>query len=107
MSTATAPTRLRITRRGRAVLSFLVAAPIVAVILGLALAGGEATATSGPGEIPVVTVEAGQNLWQVAEAIAPDANPADVVADILAINELSGASVMPGQTLVIPARYAD
>lgn len=107
MSIATAPTRLRITRRGRAVLSFLVAAPIVAVILGLALAGGEATATSGPAEIPVVTVEAGQDLWQLAEMIAPEANPADVVADILAINELRGASVMPGQTLVIPARYVD
>lgn len=106
-STAAVPTRLRLTRRGRAVITALVSAPIVAVVLALALSGGEATATSGDVELPVVTVEAGQTLWQLAESVAPTANPADLVADIITLNGLDSAAVMPGQTLVLPERYLD
>lgn len=100
-------TRLRLTRRGRAVITTLIATPIVIAMLSLALSGGEATATSGPVDIPVVTLEAGQTLWQVAASVAPNANPADVVADIITLNELDSASVMPGQTLMLPERYLD
>jgi len=100
-------TRLRLTRRGRAVITTLVSAPIVVLVLALALTGGEATATSGDAELPVVTVEAGQTLWQLAESVAPSANPADLVADIITLNGLDSAAVMPGQTLLLPERYLD
>lgn len=100
-------TRLRITRRGRAVVTALVSAPIVAMLLALALSGGEATATSGAVDAPVITVQAGQTLWQLADSVAPEANPADVVADIITLNELSSAAVLPGQTLMLPERYLD
>lgn len=107
VSSAPVATRLRLTRRGRAVITTLVTAPIVALVLALALSGGEATATSGDVELPVVTVEAGQTLWQLAESIAPEANPADLVADIITMNGLDSAAVMPGQTLLLPERYLD
>jgi LysM repeat protein len=100
-------TRLRITRRGRAVVTGLVTAPVVAIVLALALSGGEATATPGQTELPVVTVEAGQTLWHLAESVAPGANPADLIADIISLNGLESAAVMPGQTLIIPERYLD
>ena len=99
--------RLRLTRRGRAVIAALVALPLVLAFVLLALNEGGATATSGA-EAPVtVTVQAGESLWSLAGSLAPAANPADVVADILAINSLDSASVQPGQILIVPARYAD
>jgi LysM repeat protein len=71
------------------------------------LNGGGATATSGDIAVSTVTVEAGESLWSVAAAIAPEASTADVVADLIAVNELSSAELLPGQVLVIPARYSD
>lgn len=99
-------TRLRITPRGRAVLSVLVALPFIVAILLAVLNGGVAAADQG-GSTVTVTVSAGQTLWSLAEAIAPEANPADVVADIVAVNALDGGAVQAGQTLVLPAAYVD
>lgn len=101
-------TRLRITRRGRAVLAGIVAAPLVVGIFATALGGAAATATSTTVDAPptIVTVEAGQSLWQIAAIVAPEANPADVVADLIEHNALASGSVLPGQTLVLPERYA-
>lgn len=101
-------TRLRLTRRGRAVLSALVAAPLVVGIFAAALGGASATATSASaGLAPTsITVEAGQSLWSIAAIVAPEANPADVVADIIALNDLAGGAVQAGQSLVLPERYA-
>ena len=101
-----ARTRL-LTRRGRAVIAVLVSLPLVIALVMLALNGGGATATSGLEQSTTVTVQAGQSLWSLAGTLAPGANPADVVADILAINGLDSASVQPGQVLIVPARYAD
>jgi nucleoid-associated protein YgaU len=103
-------TRLRLTRRGRAVIAVLVSLPLVIALVMLAVNGGGATATSGLEQSIVqqstVTVQAGQSLWSLAGTLAPEANPADVVADILAINGLDTASVQPGQVLIVPERYA-
>lgn len=99
-------TRLRLTRRGRAVIAALVALPFVLGLLTAALNGGGAVA--GSTDAPAtVTVEAGQSLWSLAELLAPDASTADVVADLVAVNGLAGASVLPGQVLIVPAAYAD
>jgi len=101
-----ARTRLRLTRRGHAVIAVLVSLPLVIALVMLALNGGGATATSGVVQSTTVTVQAGQSLWSLAGTLAPEANPADVVADILAINGLDSASVQPGQVLIVPERYA-
>ncbi|MBX3194974.1 MAG: LysM peptidoglycan-binding domain-containing protein [Microbacteriaceae bacterium] len=110
--------RLRITRRGRAVVAFLAAVPlIVAAYLGLGLpaqaSGAQATAAqasaglgSGAAAFTYVSVEPGQSLWQLANDIAPEADPREVVADILALNNLRSADVQPGQELAIPMEYA-
>ena len=100
-------TRLRLTRRGRAVVAALVSLPLVIALMSMALNGGGATATAGDAVVETVTVEAGESLWSVAAAIAPDSSTADVVSDLIAVNELSSAELLPGQVLVIPARYAD
>ncbi len=110
VSYASAPaarTRLRLTRRGRAVIAALASLPLIIALAMMALNGGGATASAGAAAVATVTVEAGESLWSVAAAIAPAASTADVVADLIAVNELSSAELLPGQVLVIPARYAD
>jgi LysM repeat protein len=53
-----------------------------------------------------VTVETGQSLWGVAESIAPNADPRDVIAAIMQLNHLESADVLAGQQLAVPVQYA-
>jgi len=99
--------RLRLTKRGRIVFTSLAAVPVVAGVMILALNGGGATATSSSGtELEQVTVKAGQSLWTLAEDIAPDVDPRDVISDILSVNQLESGSVQAGQRLMLPAEYS-
>lgn len=104
---ATTP-RLRLTRRGRAVLTTLAAIPLIAAALAFGLNGGMATATSTGSStaFQYVTVEAGQSLWQLALQIAPSADPREVISDVVQLNQLASADVQVGQRLAIPARYS-
>jgi hypothetical protein len=98
--------RLRLTRRGRLVFTSLAAVPVVAGVLLAALNGGMAIATSSSAPLEQITVGAGQSLWQLAEQIAPEADPREVVSDIRAVNQLSSAGVQAGQRISLPAEYA-
>jgi LysM repeat protein len=100
--------RLRITRRGYAVLTFLVALPLVIVAFVLVTNGGgaAATATASHASFGYVTVQAGDTLWQLAGQIAPSADPRDVISDIVHLNQLSTSDVHPGQHLAIPSQYS-
>jgi len=105
-------TRLRLTRRGRAVVAALVALPLALALGAMAVNGGGATASSADAldaaaVVPTVTVEWGESLWSLATSLAPHASTADVVADLIAVNDLESAELVPGQVLVVPARYAD
>lgn len=102
-----ARTRLRLTRRGRAVLTSLAALPLVVGAFSFALNGGGAAAGGdGPGTaFAYITVEAGQSLWQLAEELAPAADPRDVISDIVSLNQLTTTDIEPGQLLAVPARY--
>lgn len=108
-----AHTRLRITRRGRAVLTAVAAFPLVVGALALALNGGLAAADgstltdsgSSATTFDYVTIQSGQSLWQLAERIAPSADPREVIAEIVNLNQLPSESVQPGQRLALPAEY--
>jgi hypothetical protein len=110
---STAPSRLRITRRGRAVLATILVAPLAAMALafapGFPLGGGAATASSelSTADFQYVTVEPGQSLWQLAESIAPGADPRDVISDLVRLNGLQDSVVHPGERLAIPAAYSN
>lgn len=99
--------RLRLTRRGRAVLTALVALPVVIIALVFALNGGVAAATGEQAHVTFhyVTVQSGDSLWSVAERLAPNADPRDVIADLVSLNGLESAVVTPGQQLAIPTQY--
>ena len=103
---------LKLTKRGRAVLTTLAALPLVVAAFLYALNGGSASASLEsevqPGvEYTYVTVSSGQSLWGLAEEIAPTADPRDVVNDILEFNGMSSAELFPGQRLALPEAYAD
>jgi hypothetical protein len=99
--------RLRLTARGRAVFTTLAAAPLVAIAVFLGLGGGDAVASHDGSGAPLeyVSVAPGESLWQLAEQVAPQADPREVVADILTLNQLASADVQPGQQLAIPSQY--
>lgn len=101
-----ARTRLRLTRRGRVVLTALAAVPVVAAILVGSLASGGAVAGIDDGTPPVafetVVVGASDSLWGIAESIAPTEDPRDVILEIMRLNGLSDAVVQPGQRLSLP-----
>jgi hypothetical protein len=100
--------RLRLTRRGRAVFTTIAAIPLVFVALVLALNGGMATATSSAGDaLDYVTVSGGESLWVVAEQIAPGEDPREVIAQVLRFNQLTSPDVAAGQRLAVPVQYAD
>jgi hypothetical protein len=108
VSRTTTP-RLRLTPRGRAVLTTLAAAPFVVIALVFGLNSGGAVATQ---DAPVdsytwVTVDAGQSLWDLAAEIAPADDPREFAAQVRSLNQLASTTLQPGQELAIPHQYAD
>jgi hypothetical protein len=91
-------------RRRRAALGAFVVL-LVGVILVMAFVGGRASADgTSDAEIrpaAVYVVRPGDTLWDLAVALAPDRDPRVVVA----AHERSagGASLRPGQRIVLPA----
>lgn len=105
------PVRIRMTARGRRALALLVAAPVLAAgvlagagVLGDAVAGAVASSSAETAALATVTVQPGQSLWQIAQSVAPEADPRDVIAEIEMLNRITGA-IQPGQQLAIPAHY--
>ncbi|WP_454108693.1 LysM peptidoglycan-binding domain-containing protein [Leifsonia shinshuensis] len=88
-------------------LTMLAALPIVIGAFVFALNGGGAAASGDQANVTFhyVTVQSGDSLWSVASRIAPNADPRDVIADLVNLNGLDSAVVTPGQQLAIPAQY--
>jgi hypothetical protein len=99
-------THMRLTVRGRRVVVALIVIPIIIAAFFAALNGG----TAGAADVAVadtsvyVTVGSGESLWQIAERIAPSADPRDVVDAISSYNHLDG-DLQAGQRIAIPAQY--
>lgn len=100
--------RLRITRRGRAVLGTLLVAPVAIALAVSALSGtpAQAGSTISTTNFAHITVTPGESLWDLAAWIAPQADPREVVADFVSLNQLATTAVQPGQRLAIPLQYA-
>ena len=101
--------RLRITRRGRLVVTVAVVLAVSAVAVTAlvpAPSGG-----AGAGRAPVamqelqhVVVTPGDTLWEIASSLsAPGQDVRDLIADIRELNGLETSGVVAGQELLIPA----
>jgi hypothetical protein len=94
--------RLRVTRRGRLVLVLLaVALLFVGVSIGRAGSQAATVRETGPA-LEQVTVQPGETLWGVAQRIAPDNDPREVVSQIRRLNNLHGSTLQAGQQLLLP-----
>ncbi|AGL20242.1 LysM peptidoglycan-binding domain-containing protein [Actinoplanes sp. N902-109] len=52
--------------------------------------------------LPTIVVQSGDTLWQVANRVAPQRPPRDVISDIRHLNGIAGSSIHAGQTLTVP-----
>jgi LysM repeat protein len=100
-----APTpALRLTRRGRVLVTLVLLVVAAAAVL---LLRAPATASTGStSHAPVarsVTVAPGQTLWEIAREARPGVDPRDTVDRIMEMNGLSSASVQAGRQLFVPA----
>ncbi|MFY9890443.1 MAG: LysM peptidoglycan-binding domain-containing protein [Streptosporangiaceae bacterium] len=100
---------VRLTRRGRMVVSVLVLAVlVVAALLISLLASGGAQATNhgqaraGYQGMREVVVRPGQTLWSIAVAAEPTADTRIVVQEIMTANALTSANISAGQLIWVP-----
>jgi len=104
--TAAARTPIRLTRRGRTVLTataVLAIGAVSMVLAGAAQATGHSGVPAGPGSgVAKVLVRPGQSLWSLAESYDPDADTRLVIQDILQLNSMTSDQVQPGQVLWVP-----
>lgn len=101
---------LRLTTRGRVVLTLA----CMVLLLAIAMLSGRFSADAGTVDgaagqaqaTGVVVVQQGENLWEIAKAVAPGADPRETVLTIRELNGLPDSSVVPGQSLVVPVTAA-
>ncbi|HEY9309044.1 MAG TPA: LysM peptidoglycan-binding domain-containing protein [Microbacterium sp.] len=100
---------MRLTIRGRRVLAVLAALPAVLALSAAVIGGGAALASrdagAPAGSFTTVTVAVGDSLWSIAEDIAPERDPRDVVDEIVRLNALDSVVVQAGQSIAIPVAY--
>jgi hypothetical protein len=104
---AAAPAPLRLTRRGRIVVA--AAAALLVILLSLLATGATARATSHTApsrgadrNLSQVIVLPGQSLWSVAQTADPNADPRQVMQQIIELNSLAGDVIQAGQRLWVP-----
>lgn len=93
---------VKLTVRGRRVVALLALLPIFVAFLLIGTRAAQADAT-GPATA-VVKVEAGQSLWDVAVAVAPNEDPRSTIWTIKALNGLETSDVQAGQGLIVPVK---
>lgn len=97
--------QVRLTRRGRIVVTAL--AVLAIGVASMALAGA-AQATGHPGApaahggLTRVEVRQGQSMWSIAETYDPNADTRLVIQQVLQMNSLTSDQVQPGQLLWVP-----
>lgn len=97
---------LRLTTRGRVVITLACALAILAIALLSGRISADAGTLDGPAgqakATGVVVVQQGENLWAIAKAVAPLADPRETVLAIRELNGLDDSAVVPGQSLIVP-----
>ena len=92
---------LRLTRRGRLVITLFVAALLaVGALLGAqtALAG---SAVETPA-VQTLTVAPGDTLWSIASSVPHQGDVRDTIAEIRDLNALRSSELLVGQELLVP-----
>ncbi len=102
--------RLRLTRRGRFVFGSLAVLACLGLLAIAAVFGSTqavASAEGGEVEFGYVVVQPGASLWSLASELDPGADPRDLIAEIVRLNQLGGSGVQAGEAIAVPLRYAE
>jgi LysM repeat protein len=97
------PAPVRLTRRGRWVLTVLLLGAVLALSI---VFGSGSVASPERGQAPATTtvvVTEGASLWSIADDIAEPGDTREVMYEIERLNQLESSVLVPGQTLVVPA----
>ncbi|HEX5535251.1 MAG TPA: LysM peptidoglycan-binding domain-containing protein [Actinomycetales bacterium] len=92
---------LRLTRRGRLVITLFVAALLaVGALLGAqtALAGSSVETPA----VETLTVAPGDTLWSIASSVSDEGDVRDTIAEIRDLNALRSSELLVGQELLVP-----
>jgi Na+-transporting methylmalonyl-CoA/oxaloacetate decarboxylase gamma subunit len=90
---------LRLTRRGRLIVLLLLSGLLLAAFS----MGRVSSQAAGPERPPrAVVVAPGDTLWSIAAKASPQEDPRVVVDRIAEVNHLDGATLRPGQRLLVP-----
>jgi len=74
---------------------------VLGFVAGRAGAGTEAKSMRRAGRI--VVVRPGDTVWTIAQRLAgPDGDPRPLVDDLIALNHLRDAVIVPGERLAVP-----
>ena len=101
--TASSPGGVRLTRRGRVAVILAATGVLFAAVVASGAVTAEAGASTGGAATAVVVVQPGETLWQIARSVAPGTDPRETVLEIRELNGLEAQTVVPGQSLVVPA----
>ena len=97
---------LRLTRRGRLMLSSLSFISILVVssylLIGLTSTDANASNSEALNNSSLIVVAPGETLWTIASRVNPERDPRAVIEDIKAVNVLEGVNLSAGQVLRIP-----
>lgn len=103
--------RLRLTRRGRVVFGVLATALVAAgLALAAAIGAPQALASNSSADAQqfhYVVAQPGASLWSLASELDPTADPRDLVAELVQLNQLDGSGVQAGEAIAVPLRYSD
>lgn len=103
MTVTSNPAPMRLTRRGRRLLTAIAIAIVVTVSFPVLVdIAGASNASMGNQQLTDwVTVQSGDTLWEIARSISPDRDPREVVWEIKQINGL-GDGLVAGERIRIP-----
>ena len=102
--------KLRLTRRGRVVfggLATVLVAGLMAFIAAIGAPQAVASDVEGGQQFHYVVAQPGSSLWSLATELDPSADPRDLVAEIVQLNQLEGSGVDAGQPIAVPLRYSE
>ena len=55
-----------------------------------------------PAPLEIITIAHGDSLWLLAGVYAPDQDPRDWIAEVVSVNSLETATIVPGQRISLP-----
>lgn len=80
------------------------AVAILALAASFSVAGLSGSFANNAPSAPLdfVTVNAGETLWELASLHAPNDDPRDWIAEVVAVNALTSVDLEPGQKIALP-----